>query len=171
MLSSDRDQIYRIKVRRKHVWEDALHHFKCGLPATLHLRVTFLGEPAVDAGGPLREFLHLLMSEIAKNNTLFCGDETARVPNHNMVELAKKTYEYVGSMLAVSIVHGGPAPHFFAHGVADYIMYGIDHVNARVEDIPDVIVKAKLTKVRDLSEYCTCISEPGFIVYTVTSVH
>ena len=102
-----------MKVRRKHVWEDALHHFKSGLPTTKHLRITFLGEPAVDAGGPLREFLQLLMSEIARNNTLFCGDETARVPNHNMVELSKKTYEYVGSMLAVSIVHGGPAPYFF----------------------------------------------------------
>ena len=89
------------------------------------------------------------MSEIARNNTLFCGDETARVPNHNMVELSKKTYEYVGSMLAVSIVHGGPAPHFLAHGVADYIMYGIDHVNARVEDIPGVMVKDKLMKVSE----------------------
>ena len=138
-----------MKVRRKHVWEDALHHFKSGLPTTKHLCITFPGEPAVDAGGPLREFLQLLMSEIARNNTLFCGDETARVPNHNMVELSKKTYEYVrvGFMLAVFIVHGGPAPHFFAHGVADYIIYGIEHVNARVEDVPDVVVKEKLMKV------------------------
>ena len=28
-----------------------------------HLKVTFVGEPAVDAGGPLREYFHLLLRE------------------------------------------------------------------------------------------------------------
>ena len=36
-----------------------------------HLKVTFIGEPAVDAGGPLREYFHLLLRELAENSSLF----------------------------------------------------------------------------------------------------
>ena len=67
----------------------------------------------MDAGGPLCEFFHLLLSEIAQNNILFCGKAMARIPKHNMVELSKQTYKCIGAILAVSTVHGGPAPEFF----------------------------------------------------------
>ena len=109
--------------------------------------MTFLGEPAVDAGGPLREFFHLLLSEIAQNNTLFCGKAMTRVPKHNMVELSKQTYKCIGSILAASIVHGGPAPKFFSDAVANYIVYGIEHTKASVEDVPCTLMKDKLQKV------------------------
>ena len=75
--------------------------------------MTFLGEPAVDAGGLHCEFFHLLLSEIAQNNTLFCGKVMARIPKHNMVELSKEAYKCIGAILAASTVHGGPAPKFF----------------------------------------------------------
>jgi hypothetical protein len=40
----------------------------------------FSGEPAVDVGGPLHEYFHLLLSSITHNNLLFAGDEANRVP-------------------------------------------------------------------------------------------
>ena len=147
IVSPDIENTFRIKIRRNHIWEDAYHYFKCGFSADKHLHVTFLGEPAVDAGGPLREFFHLLMRAICKNNTLFCGTETARIPNHSMIELSKKSFEHVGCMLGASIVHGGPAPAFSAHAVADYIINGIDCVKAKVEDVPDPSIKNKFKKV------------------------
>ena len=109
--------------------------------------MVFFGEPAVDAGGPLREFFRLLVDDIYKNNTLFCGHDTARIPVHNMGELVKKTYEHIGVMLGASIVHGGPAPAFFAHAVADYIIHGLNYVKPKLEDIPDVGIRTKLEKV------------------------
>lgn len=147
ILSPNTDDIIRIKVRRRHVYEDGLHHFKRPISAHKHIRVTFLGEPAVDAGGPLREFFHLLLSEIAQNNTLFCGTATARIPRHDMVELSKQTYKCIGSILAASIVHGGPAPNFFSDAVANYIVYGIEHAKASIEDVPCTMMKEKLQKV------------------------
>jgi len=77
ILSADKDDVFRLKVRRRCIWEDALNYFRRGIPVSKHLHVSFLGEPAVDAGGPLREFFHLLLGEICRNNTLFCGTETA----------------------------------------------------------------------------------------------
>ena len=39
-------------------------------------------------------------------------------------------------MIALSILHGGPGPVFFARSVIDYIFGGIANVGAR--DIPDL---------------------------------
>ena len=128
-----------------------MFHFKRPIAPQKHIRVTFLGEPAVDAGGPLREFFHLLLSKIAQNNTLFCGTAMARVPKHNMVELSKQTYKCIGSILAASIVHGGPAPSFFSNAVANYIVYGVEQVKAMIEDVPCALMKDKLERVCALS--------------------
>lgn len=148
MLPDDPDEKYRIKVWR--VWEDALYQFRHGVAIHKHLRVTFLCEPAVDTGGPLREFLHLLVSSIARNNTLFVGAINQRAPLHNMVELEKNTYYYVGAMLATSIVHGGPPPCFLSNAVADYLLYGMRKTKPTIADIPDNTIQQKLIKVWQL---------------------
>lgn len=139
---------HRITVRRKRLWEDALRRFKEGLPFHKPLSVTFVGEPAIDQGGPLREFLRLLVACIASNNMLFTGDETARVPTHNIIQLQNKTYQHVGEMLAVTIVHGGPAPAFFSPAVANYILYGqCDKVKATIVTIRERLEKVTYTIV------------------------
>ncbi len=40
----------RITIRRKFVLQDTLHQFRIGLDITKHLKVVFVGEPAVDDG-------------------------------------------------------------------------------------------------------------------------
>ena len=87
-----------IIVRRKHVFSDTMHQLRCGLDVLKHMRVTFVGEPAVDAGGPMREYLHISMASVARNNSLFCGEETGRVPVHSVVELERKRFFYVGTI-------------------------------------------------------------------------
>ena len=101
----------------------------------------------MDVGGLLREFFHILMSNIASNHHLFAGDEANRVPRHNIMELEKRSYFYVGVVLAMSIVHGGPAPSFFTAAVADFLLYGIDKTYPTVKDVPDTEVRVKLEKV------------------------
>ena len=143
-LPVDKEEYSRIIVRRRHLWGDALSCIKT-LNENKYIRVTFVGEPAVDEGGPLREFFHLLTTDIAKRNMLFCGDESKRVPRHCMTELEKRTYYVVGKALALSIMHGGPAPGFFARSVFDYIAYG--STQARPDDVPDKAVRDSLMKV------------------------
>ena len=48
-----------------------------------HLQVSFLGEPAVDGGGPRREFLMLLMGTIANNGSILDCPPNRRVLRHN----------------------------------------------------------------------------------------
>ncbi len=66
-LPSDDEHRERFTVRRYHILQDTLHMFwRAKLSLTKHLKVTFVGEPAVDAGGPLREFFHYILLELQK---------------------------------------------------------------------------------------------------------
>ena len=109
--------------------------------------MTFLGEPAVDDGGPLRELFRLLLGEICRNSSLFCGPDTARVPLHNIAALTKRTFKYIGCMIGASLLNGGPAPRFFANIVADYILFGAERTKVKLEDVVNPNMHAKLTKV------------------------
>ena len=109
----------RVIVRRSNILNDSLHHFRNGLELSKYIRITFVNEPAVDEGGPLREYFRLLLRAIATSNTLFSGPESSRTPNHHVVELEKMSFYYVGVIVALSLIHGGPAPHFLSSAVAD----------------------------------------------------
>ena len=130
---------------------------------------SFLPILANHAGGPLREYFRLLVGEVLSKNNLFHGSDTARIPTHNAMELAKKTYFHVGQVFALSLVNGGPAPKCMADAVADYIVYGIEKVKASTKDVPDVEIRMKLQQV-SWSHYC---GQSPYICYTdiVCEVH
>ena len=44
--------IFRVTVRRNNIWEDAVRAIKLNFNDRQYFRVTFLGESAVDGGGP-----------------------------------------------------------------------------------------------------------------------
>ena len=88
-LSVNREERIRITVRRRHILEDTLHRLRNDMD---YLKITFVGEPAVDEGGPLREYLHRLLLELSQNNSFFCGPSTSRVPRHSVMELEKKSF-------------------------------------------------------------------------------
>ena len=53
----------------------------------------------------------------------------------SVMELENRTYVSVGKILALSLMHGGPAPRFLAHTVVNYIVYGV--AQARPFNVPD----------------------------------
>lgn len=129
--------VHRLNIRRHHVYADSLKAFKKKFPLSATIRVVFLGEPAIDVGGPLREYLTLLMKEVMTNNSLFNGPTECRGPVHSMRNIETKVLCYVGQMMAVSIFHGGPGPGCLSHAVVDYITFGLSKVNAEIDDVPD----------------------------------
>ena len=64
------DEKVRIMIHRKHLWSEFLHKLQNGFDVNKPLKVTFVGKPGVDEGGPFREFLFLLITAISQNNTL-----------------------------------------------------------------------------------------------------
>ena len=112
-----------------------------------HVRVTFLGEPAVDDGGPRREFFMLLMEALNSQEFLLSGNRTRRVLKHNTLAFDRGVYHTIGKMIALSIIHGGPAPTFFADPVIDYLLGEKRQFKAKCQDIPDLEIQGKVTKV------------------------
>lgn len=56
LVPEDRQNIV---VRRRHVWQDAKRALgRVNFNECIGLNISFVGEPAVDAGGPLREFFY-----------------------------------------------------------------------------------------------------------------
>ena len=75
VLPQDQSDRTRVIVRRSSILQDSLHLFRNRLDVTKHLRVTFVNEPAVDEGGPLREYFRLLLCALQSNNSLFSGPD------------------------------------------------------------------------------------------------
>lgn len=136
--------VHRLHIRRHHIYSDSLKAFKKKFPFNATIKVVFLGEPAIDIGGPLREYLALLMKEIVANNSLFNGPDDCRGIVHSMRSIESKAFYYIGQMMAVSIIHGGPGPGCLSHAVVDYITYGLNKVNATIDDIADPKVQEQL---------------------------
>ena len=148
-LDDDKGNTYRITVRRSEIWKDAIQSFKRYFDVSKHLRIAFLGEPAVDDGGPRREFFMLFMNSLNSQESLFEGPLDKRVLRHNTRALDKDVYKIVDKIIALSVVHGGPGPTFLADSVINYIFKdGNPIVVTKVEDIPDESIRAKLKKVR-----------------------
>ena len=137
----------RITVRRSSIWDDALRAVKRTFDEKKHVRITFIGESAVDGGGPRREFFMLLMNAIRENNSHLDGHSSTRILRHNITALQEELYLCMGKMIALSIIHGGPGPSYFAECVVDYLFSGLKAVTARVTDIPDAIIQQHLQKV------------------------
>ncbi|XP_069105776.1 uncharacterized protein [Argopecten irradians] len=68
-------------------------------------KVNFNGEDGDDLGGPKREFLQLLMSELS--SSVLQGTTDRYFFNHNIEKLANGVYEMAGKLFAFSLLHGG----------------------------------------------------------------
>lgn len=90
----------------------------------------------------------MLMREVLSSNSLFSGYDTARIPRHNAMALARKVYFFVGQVFALSLIHGGPAPKCLASAIADYIVFGIEKVKVSIKDVPEESIQTKLKQVK-----------------------
>ncbi|XP_047231453.1 G2/M phase-specific E3 ubiquitin-protein ligase-like isoform X2 [Girardinichthys multiradiatus] len=108
-----------VNVMRDSVLESAFRAFKRQRFSPWHrLNVTFVDtagvtEGAVDDGGPTREFLRLLITEI-KDSSFFNGPDY----NKNLSLVSRSVdngdYRNLGQMISVALVHGGIKPLFFS---------------------------------------------------------
>lgn len=104
----------RIKIRRSHVWQDAAFKLRKCTENDLNklIKIQFVGEPAVDQGGPRNEFFSLLHKEMAASS-LFVGEPRSKCFNHNVIALEKKEYLLYGQLCSLAILQHSPPPCFF----------------------------------------------------------
>ncbi|MED6232366.1 hypothetical protein ATANTOWER_028597 [Ataeniobius toweri] len=102
-------------------------------------------EEGLDTGGPRREFLTLLMSHL-RNHPIFDGPRENRYLICNSRAARKDEYFLAGKMIAVSIVHGGPAPHFLSKNLVNHMM-GNPSFSTTAEDVKDEEIGKGLQQV------------------------
>ena len=156
ILSTSTDGIQRINVRRLHFFEDAIAAFsRYTFDCTKSLKVRFIGEPAVDEGGPTREFFRLFVLSLS-TSSLFQAVGNGIQPAHNVLALGKQAFKRCGEILAAGIVHGAQSPLCFTPDTAHFLVYGSTAKRTEahmIRGIPDAEIKRKVEMVRE--DYCT----------------
>ena len=112
----------------------------------LPVQVSFLGELAVDEGGPSREFFGLVFQELAQSSLLTGCPGSQCFSSHTPL-LGKNLYKLAGQLVSLSFLNGGPGPHLFCVAIAERITYGKRISPLKVEDVPDCQLKEHLIKV------------------------
>ena len=97
----DKANHQRVNIRRQELLKDAFRQFKhTSFDATKMLRITFLGESAVDGGGPRREFFRLLLADLFTLSGLFVGYPCSVTAAHNVVSLENGDYAIVAKVVS-----------------------------------------------------------------------
>ncbi|XP_062866425.1 G2/M phase-specific E3 ubiquitin-protein ligase-like [Trichomycterus rosablanca] len=122
----DHGRVSRFNISRSNVWDGAIRGFKrATYSETCDMLVRFTDdagvfEDGIDAGGPRREFLTLLMKHL-KDRPIFDGPAGQRFLVYNANAVREDEYYLAGKMIAVSVVHGGPGPHFLSEDLVHYL--------------------------------------------------
>lgn len=143
-------QVVRITIRRSHLWDDTLRLYNKGIYCERQLKVSFLGEPAIDLGGPKREYFTLLMRAIVNNSMLFDGPLDMRIPKVNASALIENRYYMIGRMMAASIIHDCSLPTFLARSIVQYFFNGLSSVTPDIDEVFDKDMQGVLHQVCDV---------------------
>lgn len=105
-----------------------------------------VAEGAVDEGGPTRELFRLALSFL-QNSQLFTGAIKKNISLHN-TSLNEKLYYEAGRLISLSLVHGGPGPHFFSETLFSMLTAGVQNTLPTLDDV-DTEIRNKLILLKD----------------------
>lgn len=142
-------------MRRKHVLQDTFRQMQQpNFNLDLKFNVRFIGEAGEDGGGPRREFFRLVLSAIASGGRLFCGPEGHRTPVRNALARQNGEFRMAGSLMALSVVQGGPTPSFLSDTMVQYLSGNKKYMQASIDQVPDAEIQEKLRMVHSLIIIC-----------------
>ncbi|KAM4663992.1 G2/M phase-specific E3 ubiquitin-protein ligase [Discoglossus pictus] len=139
-LQINHNALCTLCVHRHSLWNSSLKSFrKRSFSPTSFLRVKYL-EPGrrdvcVQPDRPVAEYFKLLLNTI-ENSALLEGSERKNIALNQDAQRDNLYYE-AGRMVAVALVHGGPAPGFFSHTLFSCLAYEPQHVQPVLEDVAD----------------------------------
>lgn len=108
-------------------------------------------EGAVDAGGPMREMFRLVIGYI-RNSRMFFGEDKKYITLDGE-SLQKEHYFEVGRLIALSLIHGGPAPYFFSKSLyTAMVEEGFSETNFTLNDVEKEI-RETILKVDSFNEF------------------
>jgi hypothetical protein len=146
------DEISKFNISRSNLWKSACRGFKRkSFSPTKKISVKFMddigqSEGAIDAGGPRRKFLTLVLDYL-RSSSLFVGKYNSKFLTSYALNMENNEYFLAGQIFAVTLVHGGPAPHFLAPQVFKCLIEDPSKQKGTIDDIYDLEVKQVLNSL------------------------
>ncbi|XP_065844722.1 G2/M phase-specific E3 ubiquitin-protein ligase-like [Oscarella lobularis] len=146
----ERDPI-SIPVRREseHFLDDAFQYCRRKkFNPYRRIKIDFVGESAIDTGGPLREFWRLLAEGIYQ---FMChGAPNRRSPMINTAMILKRRFFFAGRLMAMSLAHGGSGFPFFSSFVFQYFRgFSCTEIALTPDDIPHFGARKLASDIQD----------------------
>ncbi|XP_014675080.1 PREDICTED: uncharacterized protein LOC106815163 [Priapulus caudatus] len=104
----------KLRIRRTNLWVD-VQRYGPKLSPQIPIKVEFIGETAVDDGGPRREFFSEILAVI--DRTMFREGK----PLPSTIALNNGNFLLAGKLMVMSIVQGGPAPAYLHPTIYAYL--------------------------------------------------
>ena len=134
---SEDDSYQIIRMRRKHLWQDTLRAVtKTGFRCNARLKVSFIGE-AGNEGGPLREFLRVMIYQISDHCGVLQGPDDRKTFLNNPLLLEKGAYYCAGVVSGISLQQGGPGLHCLADSTYAYFLGGPSSAAPELDDVTE----------------------------------
>lgn len=132
-------------VQRSRVWKNVLEELKTIELSTCKMSVEFIGESAVDTGGPTRELFSLVYQQVM-DGKLTRGSAPNLTFMHDQGALLAGEYKALEQLIALALLNEASGPHFFSPTVAQHILGSNTDPTSMVDEILDdqVEVKEKL---------------------------
>lgn len=117
-----------------------------------------ISEGAIDEGGPTRELFRLVMNYI-KDSQMVVGQRKKHIAL-NASSLSNKHYYEAGRIIALSLVHGGPTPHFFSNSLFS-LLIGEENFSPTFENVDEKISSTlkQLEKTENLCDVQNLITD------------
>ena len=133
------------------MWANALTLFGDISQSDLHngLIVTFVGEEAVDNGGPSRELFSLLWTEM-DTCPLTEGSDNHLVFKHDVCRLARKEYKLFGTLVALCLTAGAKGPMCMSSSILNHILHVAG--SHKIADVPDFMLRQKLNSLSETAD-------------------
>uniref|UniRef100_A0A8C5QY28 G2/M-phase specific E3 ubiquitin protein ligase n=1 Tax=Leptobrachium leishanense TaxID=445787 RepID=A0A8C5QY28_9ANUR len=146
-----RDSICSLLVQKESIWESSIKAFrKSSFDPCSTLRVKFseynLRRANQHQGVPATEYFSLLLKAL-ESSVVFEGSELKNL-SMNPDALADNLYYEAGRMVALSLVHGGPAPGFFSNTLFYCLIHDPQYVRPVLDDVADLDVSQAIQMIQ-----------------------
>lgn len=156
----------RITISRDLLLSDSVRFFKRReFDYKSAVRVVFEGEPAVDGGGPKREYFTLLLQSLLSPSApirLFEGRESFIMPMHNMDAIRAGMFKVAGRMITTSVTNGGPGFPVLSPVLYKYLVTPTGDIDKILSEITkdDVVDWNIVEAVERVSRYVRLLVNP-----------
>lgn len=148
--------VNKIDVDRDELWQDSVATFKHPkFQIRSPPRIRFLGEAAIDGGGPSREYGTLLLQTLFSSEAkLFEGKEDRKLPIYSTEGILSNMFKLAGKMVSYLLIHLDIGIQCFPESVYQYLASGDSDTCTDLCTLDDLCDYELMELIGEVSKHC-----------------